>query len=634
MTAKIKFTLDDDEVQRKLAEERKLVEANEKSIKGVVDATLKLEKTQLRQAKNVLRNQRSQKQILRERIKALRTLGQTDAESAKMARDGIRKLVATERERLANLAEVKRTSTDAYKAEQAEIKKGVAESKRLVAATQSLADKHRELRAALKAAFDSGKIGAKDYKQSLHALDAEQKNVRDGNPFGSKALASVASYAAGVLSVTSAVSAVRRAYQEFREEQKKGRDQTVSLRESRTSLLQVSDETNFQSRSQRVDEAAVKYATERSKVGQVLFDAISNEVEKDFETILRADRVIPANIGSKLVGEFRKVFAKENLTANQALNLGLAASGTSKFNVQEIQPQIRTAAQGSALLPGVKAADVASFVSVLGAQFGDRTGTYVRTLQANLGAELINQRNALGEAKTPQDRAAVQKNIDTLSQSLPQIVQSLSTADNKELREKITGGNKEVLTAFTVATQRLGNINKVNRTIVSETRKAGTDDSLISRRLNAYFSVDRSAADFKATSDRIAREIAAENAYSTGESRRASARDRVEAEATKGGAGPLGRFAVNRLVGAVEVAKDFDVSGLGAAAANTFAGGGVGSAFQILTNEQRQTGQQTATMVAEVKKQTGAIQQQSKSTAATTRALESLARRPVTEAIE
>ena len=322
----------------------------------------------------------------------------------------------------------------------------------------------------------------------------------------------MSSYAAGVASVGAAIGLVRRAFQLYQEEVQRGRDQTIGQREVRTSLLQVSDESNFSDRLDRVDQSAINNGVSREKAAQALFDSISNEVESDFERILRADRVIPADIGAKFVGEFRKVFAKENLTADQSLNLGLAAAGTSKFNVQEIQPQIRTAAQGSALLPGVEASDVAAFVSVLGSQFGERSGTFVRSLQANAGAELINRQNELEETKDPIRRAELQEDIKLLSGSLTDIISNLTK--DKDLRESITGGNKEVLTAFTVASQQLQNIIRVDKKIEEETAKAGTEDSLISKRLRAFFNDPKLAADFTAKQSEVRRDVAAEDQFS------------------------------------------------------------------------------------------------------------------------
>ena len=511
MPVKIIVGLSDEQLLAQLAKQKASWEKNEKAADDFGKSAAKAERAAVAHGRNLVKQHRSAEQALKDRVAALNLAAKKGEITDKQRKDTIAAVLQKHREAGEAAAEAARKGTDAYKREAAEIEKGKQKTKQLVDATKTLSQKNRELKLSIVAAYKAGEVSVDDMKTSIRELNKRQEDTKKSSPFGGNAIDQVKSYALGVASVGTAISLVKRVFQDYQQEVQKGRDSTIGLRDTRTSLLQVSDGTNFNQRLGKVDSAAGKFGVDRDKAAQALFDSISNEVEGDFERILRADRVIPADVGAKFVGEFRKVFAKENLTADQSLNLGLSAAGTSKFNVQEIQPQIRTAAQGSSLLPGVEASDVAAFVSVLGSQFGDRTGTFIRSLQATAGAQLIKQQEAL-EGAEGADRQKIERNIAILSGSLPDLVEGLS--ENKELRGDITGGNKEVLTALTVAIKNLDKIRAVDATIERDTKLAGTADSLISKRLDAFFKDPKLALDFANKQAEVRREVAAENNFS------------------------------------------------------------------------------------------------------------------------
>ena len=547
MAVKILVGMDNSDVQKELDKTKTGWKENEKAADDFAKAVDKGEKRMIAYGKNLVKQNRTAEKALKDRIDAVRAAARAGEISAAEEKRTVDELKRKHEEAGRKAVEAAERGTLAYKEKQRQVQLGKKEVERITRATQTLEQRYDELRVAITQAWKAGEISTDDYRQSLKQLDVEQAKVKKGRLFGNEMLGQVSSYAAGVVSVSTAIAAVQKAFSNYVEEVKKGRDETVSLRNVRTSLIQVSDETNFSQRLRAVDDAAIQFGVKRDKSAEALFDAISNEVEADFKDILRADRIIPSDIGAKFVGEFRKVFESENLTANQALNLGLAAAGTSKFNVQEIQPQIRTAAQGSALLPGVEASDVAAFVSVLGSQFGDRTGTYVRAIQANIGAELINQQDALKAATTDEERSIAQKNISLLSGSLPDIVQGLK--ENKELRDKITAGNKEVLTGFTVAAERLNQIRSVDQTIEQEVKKAGTSDSLISKRLRAFFSDATLALDFQNQVQETSRAVSAERRFSAGEAIRQARTNELNAKLNSSGAGFIERAVSTGILG-------------------------------------------------------------------------------------
>ena len=560
MSARIQVTMEDEQARKALANQKKAWEDNEDAVKKLGSQVGKAEKRQIRAAENIIKKQRTRKQVLEDNIKSLRLHGQASEDGAKRSNDAIRKLIASYREEEAAIesaefaaTEAGRNAAAAYEKQQSQIKKGVIETNRLKEATKTLDDRYDDLKASMRAAFEAGEISADDLNLAMAQLDKEQKAVKKSSPF-SQSVGNVAKYAAGVLSVSAAIAAVKKAFQDYRAEVEKGVGETGRLNAARTSLVQVSDESNFKSRVDRSDDAAIRFGVDREKSSAALFDSISNGVEKDFETILGADRIIPAEVGSKFVGEFRKVFEKEGLTALESLNLGLAAAGTSKFNVQEILPQIRTAAQGSAALPGVESSDVAAFVSVLGSKFGDRTGTAVRGLQANFGAQLIKEQEALKTAK-PEDQKAIEKNITLLSGSLSSITEGLNTKEFASLRSDIIKENKELLTTFKVAADSIGAIKKVDTTIETEKDKAGTDNSLLSKKNRAFFSDPVLLADFDKTRTEVRRQVTSERSLSELGNSQLAEQNRLNSELNEAGSNFLTRFLANTGVAVKQAAE-------------------------------------------------------------------------------
>ena len=562
MTANIKLNMDDAEVQKSLDEQRKKNEAVEKSYVGVAKQILKNERQSVNAAKRIIKGQRDEKQILSDKIKALRTLGQTDSSQKQAANTAIKKLIAAERERQESIEATEAASTEAGRALRTQIDTGIRKTKELIAAEKTLDQKYDELRASITAAFKAGKIGADEQKAALRQLNKEQDAARKGAPFGGEFLSQVKSYAAGVLSVTAAVNAVKLAYTQFREEVAKGRDSTVTLRDARTSLLQVSDETNFNDRVSRADTAAAEFGVDRSESAKALFDAISNSVEQDFETILRSDRVIPAEIGAKFVGEFRRQFASEALTASQSLNLGLAAAGTSKFNVQEIQPQIRTAATGAGNLPGVDSSDVAALVSTLGVEFGARTGDQVKTLLANLGATRLTQLELLKTEERPEVRKILEENVALLSQDSASILKDLKVNDG--LRQNIIKDNKQLLGVFSAAVRQFETFVKTDRTLEREVRIGGTSEDLVTKRLRAFESNPTLAADLAAQRAGVDREVSAETKFSRNEALREQRREDFNRSINENDGGEFQRFIGNRLLDFSDTLQS--LTGLGEAA--------------------------------------------------------------------
>ena len=190
-------------------------------------------------------------------------------------------------------------------------------------------------------------------------------------------------------------------------------------------------------------------------------------------------------------------------------------------------------------------------------------------------------------------------------------MQSLSEGQNKELSDSITAGNKEVLTAFTVATQRLDDIRRTDATIERETALGGTDESLVSKRLRAFLSDPKLAADLAAQSSEVNRNVTAERNFSRDEALREQRRNDVNEDLTERGIGPVKRFVVNRALDLENII--FDATGF--------------AKEQSRSSQESANSNRFATdLLGESKKQTKIAEEQAEATRRTAKAIEGLAR--------
>jgi len=532
MSARIEVTMTDEQARRVMDNERQAWEKNTEAVKKLGSQVSKNERTQIRAANAIIKKQRSAKQVLDDNIKALQAYGATGREAAVKSATAIGRLKTAYKEQEAAAVEAARKGTDAYKEQQRQVMRGVETTKRLKEANQTLDQKYRELRTSIRDAMRAGKIGADEARTAIKQLNEEQKKAKTTNPFGGKAVANIAQYAAGVGSVATAIRGVRAAYRLVQEEIDKGKSETEKLERSRGNIAQISGPENFQSRLATADAAAAKFGIDRSATAKALFDITSNrrlnetdkETKKSFQTAVEFDRVVPAEVAATFIGEFRKVFDRENLTARESVNLGLSAAANSAFNIQQLQPQLQTAGQGSLNLPGVTSSDVAALTASIAVITKERTGRTVQALQANFGAELIKQQDALKKAridfenaKTETERAAITERgtaaadaVKLLSSDLIPIIEGLSKEENKGLRESIIGDNKKLLTNFQTAVSILSQVKAVDKNIERDVSRSGTDSDLLATKNRLLESDKIINAGIEVKKSEIARDISAE----------------------------------------------------------------------------------------------------------------------------
>ena len=420
--------------------------------------------------------------------------------------------------------EAARKGTAAYKVQQEEIRKGVTKVRQLAAENRTLEDQYTQLKSSIKTALKAGEISADQYKPSLRQLKNEhdELNAKQKKSFGSSSIAQVGKYAASFLSVTAAITVVREALEFFNDEKEKALGTTDSLSDVRRSLRQIS-KGDFDQLESKAD-SLTQFGVDRVSARQLVFDARSTGFENEEATVARADPVIKIEDGAAFAGEFRKFFAGDNLSIEQAFNTALAGAAESKFNISQLLPLIRTAAQGA--LKGGESSDVIAATSVLADNFGVQVGDRLKGLGSKLALD---------------DRTTGLNLIDA--------VQELR--NDPELRGDILKDSSELLQIFAKFDERFSEIVTADKRVEAEQRKTG-ESGLLGKAIREAFdgntqsgqieSARRAAIAAKAENDRQK-----ELAFSVQGSTEKAFRDRSDAALTATGANLPSRFVSDKV---------------------------------------------------------------------------------------
>jgi hypothetical protein len=296
-------------------------------------------------------------------------------------------------------------------------------------------------------------------------VDAEHGKLkkRQESLFGPSSIAKLKNYFGGFVSGAALVGVARKALQQFNEEQERATGTSTSLVESRTGLRQVS-KGDFDQLESWADTLATDttLGLTREEARQLIFAGRSTGFEGEEQTVAAADVVIPVEAGAAFAGEFRKFFSKENLSIESAFNTALAGAAESQFNISELLPQVRTAAQGT--LAGGQSSDVVAATAVLADNFGKSVGDRMRAL----GVKLSTDDRTKGAFAGPD--GGLIKAVRMLDQ-------------NPELRKDLVGDSSELKAAVTKFIERGQDIIAVDRRVEREQGLRG-DRGLLGKAVN------------------------------------------------------------------------------------------------------------------------------------------------------
>ena len=523
MGVKITIGMSDSQMLASLKKQRASWEKNTKATEAFTGATAKAEAQAVRYGKAVVKQNRTAEQVLRDRIAAVELAGEREGASAEEVRHTIDRLISKYRESETAAIEAARKGTEAYKEEQREIGKGVAKVNELKAANQTLEAQYDEIKGTMKAAFNAGKISAKELETATGQLKREQIEAAKSQKkaFGQSAVDQISAYATGVISVGAAFGLARKAIAFYNEERERATGETDDLSDTRTALRQIS-KGDFDKLEQRADALATDkdLGITREEARKLIFAARSTGFEGEERTVAAADPVIPAEVGAAFAGEFRKFFSKEGLSIESAFNTALAGAAESQFNISQLLPQVRTAAQGA--IAGGESSDVVAATSVLADNFGKSVGDRIRALGVKLAT-----------------------NDQTKGLNLIDAVKKL--ADDPELRKSIVKDSSELKAVVSKFIERGGTIQRADKRIEAEQRKVG-DAGLIGKAVKEATDTSTQSGRIESSRrERIAaeqsRRKAEEEKLSSGANQARAAREEAAEEALKNGQNAVQRAA-------------------------------------------------------------------------------------------
>lgn len=445
MAVKI-FIGGEDSIPALLAKQKASWEKLEKSSDDFGKAAAKAQRIAVSYGKSIVKQNQTAEQTLKDRVAAVQAAAKKEEITQEQKVQTIRRLIGKYREEKEAAKQAAHEGTAAFKQQTREIDAGKRKVEQLIRVNKTLDQQYDEIRRSIKAAFKAGEISADEYKRSLQQLQIEQDEaVKKGkNAAGSEFLEMAGKAALGVASIATAWQTATEAIAFYNSEKDKAMEVTNSLDDSRRSLRQVS-KGDFDTLEQRSDDLT-KFGITRSQARDLVFSGRSTGFEGEEAIVAKADPVINIKDGAAFAGEFRKFFGGDNLSIEQAFNTALAGAAESKFNISELLPQVRTAAQGA--LKGGESSDVVAATSILADKFGQSTGDRLR---------------ALGGKVALDDRTTGLNLIDA--------VKKLQGDD--ELRNDILKDNSELQAVFAEFSKQMGRIVSADKRIEVEQRRAG-----------------------------------------------------------------------------------------------------------------------------------------------------------------
>lgn len=414
------------------------------------------ERAVINHGKSLVKQHRTAEQVLKDRVAAVELAAKKEQITDEEKLVTINRIIGKYREEKEAAKRAATEGTEAFKKQAKEVEKGKQKVEQLIRVNKTLDQQYDEIRRSMKAAFDAGEVSADDYKASLRQLQAEQDKVgkKGKKAIGPEFLTMAAGAVGGILSIATAWQTAMAAVEFYNNEKDKAVEATNSLNESRRSLRQVS-KGDFDALEQRADDLT-KLGITREQARELVFSGRSTGFEGEEATVAKADPVINIQDGAAFAGEFRKFFGGDNLTIEQAFNTALAGAAESKFNISELLPQVRTAAQGA--LKGGESSDVVAATSILADKFGQSTGDRLR---------------ALGGKVALDDRTTGLNLIDAVKM----------LQGDEQLRKDILKDSSELQAVFAEFSAQMDRIVSADKRIEIEQKRVG-DQGLIAKAIN------------------------------------------------------------------------------------------------------------------------------------------------------
>lgn len=322
------------------------------------------------------------------------------------------------------------------------------------------ADRYELAVAELTKEFNEGKLSANQYDEALaeqkrtldlasdatekhagavdKATDAGRKHGEQVGGLGSKIMTAVASY----LTFDAILGQVKQALQFVNEEIDKAKASLKGLQPAESQLAQIAkDADDLAQMSNEADRMAGAYGVKREETRAAIVEGRNLDIEsKQLESMVKYSDVAATSAQTLLGGKMQAIFGKENVSAEEAVSMGLVAAGASASNFEEMSRGIPSAAEGGRLA-GASAEETLSIYSVFAGQFGT-AATGADRIKA-LAGKLSKFQPAAGKgfvggveeierfaAESPEKYAAKQAKIAELTAEM-------EATEDKEHRKKL-----------------------------------------------------------------------------------------------------------------------------------------------------------------------------------------------------
>jgi hypothetical protein len=319
------------------------------------------------------------------------------------------------------------------------------------------ADEMLRLNKALKA----GKIDLETFNRAVarSKIEMQQASHASNEAFGSSATSKLKTYVQGMAGLASVTSLFSSALAQAKEDALETMREYEALIEQRRNLLQIAEPGSQDQQTAEADSLAMTYGLTRKDAYELLTSSKNEGFESSVPFIARAisANIVTEQAASTVAGQVPALFPGAGLTPEQAMNMNLAAAGSSRLSFEGIAAGLPIAAETMSL-QGSSPAEAMGVLGVLSKRF--RSGETAGMRASMLAGKLSNDPRFEGKG--------LMGGVDMLS------------AMSDEERREFLKDDKETNAAYKVILQERASIMQR----ISEAEKAGSmaygDDSLVS----------------------------------------------------------------------------------------------------------------------------------------------------------
>lgn len=370
-----------------------------------------------------------------------------------------------------------------------------------------------------------------------------QVSAKDGTTafqtFGTNAAQQIRNVAGAYLGIQSAIQTVINLNEDVQRSNEDAFGALKGQELSRKRIVQVSNTTEeFNQNMAQADALSMNFGISREDAQTLVFDAISSGFEDALDFIASNDQSIDVQLQSKVAGKLPTLFKDEGLTAEQAIEVTLAASQNSVNDFSQVAAALPTAASAS-VLTGSTAAETSGALAAMAANGAsiDQVATQIKALSLRLYTDV---------GETDADGNVTRESF--AGQGLIGGVERIAELDEGARRDYFAG-SKDDLLAFENFYANLQKIKDVTARAQEAIDNAGTTQAPSALRRAITEADPEFAAVKEAAIAEVTLEITREDRRAVDEGERQSRRDRALSAAEASGASAFSIAAAEKVAG-------------------------------------------------------------------------------------